>query len=215
MVKNDYHQYVIKNGELVAKFDEMYRECDDPWNQSLAVGLDPFRNLTSVMLPKWCGLTGEDSGRVIELGCGTGHFTKLIKLRNPSWQVMGLDVSATAVKIANSQNSSVQHLVVDVMSTNFRDSGLALFKNFKPHAVIMCQLSWYILPMIRELVKELKKLNCKIIHQLTFYPENKQQLGLEYFTSPDTLREYLGIITCDLDLREIRQGSVSDHLIVF
>ena len=31
---NNYHDYVIKNGQYIGKFNEMYKACDDPWGQS-------------------------------------------------------------------------------------------------------------------------------------------------------------------------------------
>jgi SAM-dependent methyltransferase len=215
MAQNDYHKYVIKDGELVAKFEEMYRECADPWNQSNVISHDAMRNLISVMLPSWCNKASGQSGRVVELGCGAGYFTKLIKDRNPYWDVLGVDISKTAVEIANKHNDRVQHIVLDVMSPDFFDVGILEIKRFKPDAIIMCQLSWYILPRLTELIEQFRQLNSKIIHQLTFYPPGKQTFGLDYFDSPDALRRYLGIVQSDLDLREVKQNSVSEHLVVF
>ena len=31
---NDYHDYVIKNGNFIGQFEEMYQNCDDPWPES-------------------------------------------------------------------------------------------------------------------------------------------------------------------------------------
>jgi SAM-dependent methyltransferase len=215
MGQNDYHKYVIKDGELVAKFEQMYRKCADPWHQSHVINQDPIRNLISVMLPVWCKKGAGQAGRVVELGCGTGYFTKLIKDRNPSWDVLGVDISKTAVEIANKQNDRVAHIVLDLMSPDFFDVGMMQIKRFKPDAIIMCQLSWYILPRLKDLIAQFRQLNLKIIHQLTFYPPGQQTFGLDYFGSPDALREYLEIQQSDLDLREVRHNSVAEHLIVF
>lgn len=29
----DYHDYVIKDGVFIGKFEEMYQKFDDPWHQ--------------------------------------------------------------------------------------------------------------------------------------------------------------------------------------
>ena len=29
----DYHDYVIKDGRFIGAFEEMYRNCPDPWHQ--------------------------------------------------------------------------------------------------------------------------------------------------------------------------------------
>ncbi len=34
---NDYHKYVINDGKFVGDFENMYKDCDDPWNQSVEV----------------------------------------------------------------------------------------------------------------------------------------------------------------------------------
>ena len=68
-----YQDYVIKDGKLVGEFEEMYKDFDDPWEQTTreawasekAVGL----NLIQKVKAK----------RIIELGCGLGHYTKRIK----------------------------------------------------------------------------------------------------------------------------------------
>ena len=30
----NYHKYVIEDGKLVGKFEEMYQNIEDPWNQT-------------------------------------------------------------------------------------------------------------------------------------------------------------------------------------
>lgn len=33
MSSKDYHDYMIKDGKFIGKFEERYQNCEDPWNQ--------------------------------------------------------------------------------------------------------------------------------------------------------------------------------------
>ena len=32
--KKDYHDYVIKDGRFVGQFDQMYKDCENPWPET-------------------------------------------------------------------------------------------------------------------------------------------------------------------------------------
>lgn len=64
----DYHDYVIKDGVFVGQFEEMYKNCDDPWEQKKSI----------VQFHKMACLASVESikpSRVLEIGCGLDYLT--------------------------------------------------------------------------------------------------------------------------------------------
>lgn len=47
-----YQDYVIRNGEFIGQFEEMYRQCDDPWHQLVVVNNSYSRLNTILSLQK-------------------------------------------------------------------------------------------------------------------------------------------------------------------
>ena len=87
-----YQDYVIKDGKFVGKFEEMYQKFQDPWEQSTREK-NSYEKLIGLEIIKNNNFTN-----VIELGCGLGHYTNLIK--SISNKVTGIDISETAIEKA-------------------------------------------------------------------------------------------------------------------
>ena len=130
----DYHDYVFREGKLVAEFEEMYRNSATiPWRQ------DEQEHMIDVRLTKEI-LRG--LGRFQEIhdfGCGTGHYLDLMARHSlaADGKRYGYDVSATACeKAANFfPNSNFSVLDLTQRTTNneqrttssaFYDSGHSL-----------------------------------------------------------------------------------------
>ena len=92
-----YQDYVVKNGKLVGEFEQMYQDFDDPWQQT-KIGLSTKRAVI-LHLISMC-----DQQRVIELGSGLGYLTN--QIRNLGLEVLGIDISRTAVEKAKQQFSN-------------------------------------------------------------------------------------------------------------
>lgn len=71
-----------------------------------------FLNLIGNRLSKGC--------RAIDLGCGTGAFTKRIFL-NAEAELYGLDISTKAIQLASSRKEKIIYLVGDVENLEFED----------------------------------------------------------------------------------------------
>jgi ubiquinone/menaquinone biosynthesis C-methylase UbiE len=52
----------------------------------------------------------KSGARILEIGCGAGQFIKAIKQHLPSSECYGFDISETAIKLAQSRDSSVNYL---------------------------------------------------------------------------------------------------------
>ena len=59
-----YQDYVIKNGKLVAEFEQMYKDFEDPWEQTTREQ-NALEKYVALELVRQHGYK-----RVMELGCG-------------------------------------------------------------------------------------------------------------------------------------------------
>jgi len=69
---DDYHNYVIKGTRMVGKFDELYQDWEDQWEQTTREenALEKFIGLE--LLSKY------GNCRFLEYGCGLGYYTQLM-----------------------------------------------------------------------------------------------------------------------------------------
>lgn len=115
-----YQDYVIKDGKLVGEFEEMYRDFDDPWEQKTreewasekAVALNQIKKL--------------NAKKVIELGCGLGHYTQ--KIQALGVEVLGIDVSKTAIDKAKINYTDCNFAVGDILD-------FSIYKEYQPDII--------------------------------------------------------------------------------
>ncbi len=107
----DYHDYVFREGKLVAEFEEMYRNSAAiPWHQ------DEQEHWIDVRLTKEIL---QDIGRfdqIHDFGCGTGHYLDLMVKHSlaTNGKSFGYDVSATACEKAASLFPHSRFSVLDL-----------------------------------------------------------------------------------------------------
>ena len=93
-----YQDYVIKNGKLVGDFEGLYKDVEDPWNQSRDDHLNDYRRQIAIL---GCQRLREkfSCNQVLELGCGFGFIAD--QLRTLGFTCCGTDISQTAILKAN------------------------------------------------------------------------------------------------------------------
>lgn len=170
---SDYHDYVVKDGRFIGAFDEMYRQCDDPWHQDQRPG--PEEDVALEFL------AARSYRRILDVGCGKGRFTNRIKQATGS-PVVALDVSATALRTARSRGDALDVVVARVPSLPFASGSFDL--------VVLSQLLWYVLPDLNGLLAEVKRMlpiggQCLIVQ--TFYRPGDQQYGNDVMEKPEDL----------------------------
>jgi len=105
----EYHKFVFdaKNREFVGEFEEMYQQeiCSnfDSWHQEDTRQLN--RKIALSILEQW------NFQSIIDLGCGKGALTHLLKKINN--EVVGVDVSQTAVDVARTRYPDIRFEVAD------------------------------------------------------------------------------------------------------
>jgi SAM-dependent methyltransferase len=178
LTSEDYRDYVIKDGKFVGAFEEMYRNCPDPWHQD---SMQPLAEDIALLL-----LSKRRYERVLDIGCGKGRFTNRLKAATGA-SVAALDISQTAIRIAQSRYPGIEFLVAAVPPLlHFPDKSFDL--------VVSAELLWYMLPNLSVLFAEINRVlqlggHYLIIQQ--FYKPEEQKYGREVMQSPEDLFKML------------------------
>jgi SAM-dependent methyltransferase len=178
-----YQDYVIRDGQLVGDFEQMYRDHDDPWEQLV---VERFMSDKAVALNLLARLKAEDGvTRVVDLGCGLGAFTS--RIADLGLQVTGLDVSPTAIAKAKERHAGIAFAVGSI-------DDHALIKRLAPDVIVMAEITWYVLDHLRSFIEFLGNdlPNTHLLHLLTTYPSGSQRYGLDFFTTLDEIRAFFG-----------------------
>lgn len=183
-----YQDYVIKKGQFIGKFEEMYQHFDDPWHQAKneifasekAVAINLLKKLRSLF----------KGNKVLDIGCGLGHFSEAIF--REGFDLTAVDISPTAIKKAQASFPYIDFRVA-------RADDYALFNKIKPDYIVMAETTWYILDRLDDFIHFLKTdmKDTFLLHLLTTYPEGRQQYGKEKFTNLQEIRQYFGMHTLE------------------
>lgn len=178
---NSYQDYVIRDGKLIGEFEQMYIDYEDPWLQS---SREKYSSERAIAI-NWCQSLSEnnDKLKVLELGCGLGHFSN--RLAQSGFEVLGIDISSTAISKAKSLYGSVSFKAGDILDFDIYDQ-------FQPDVIIMSEITWYVLDKLEDYLTYLrvKFPGMHLIHLLTTYPLGEQSYGRDYFTNQSEILDY-------------------------
>jgi hypothetical protein len=184
-----YQDYVIKNGKLVGDFEGLYKDVEDPWNQSRDDHLNDYRRQIAIL---GCQRLREkfSCNQVLELGCGFGFIAD--QLRTLGFTCCGTDISQTAILKAN-----IIHPLTQFKCSPYNN--LHLINELKPDIVIMSELTWYVLESLddfllglRDYAKSVQK-PIFLIHLLAVYRDGIQKYGLDKFTNLSQINNYFNM----------------------
>lgn len=105
-----YHKYVfdLENRKFIGNFETMYKkvlqENFDSWHQDDTRQLQ--RKIDLAILEEY------NFEKIIDIGCGKGSLTHLLKKKNN--HVLGIDISETAVGIAKERFPDIDFIATDV-----------------------------------------------------------------------------------------------------
>ncbi len=173
MVKSgDYHDYVIKNGKLIGRFEEMYRVCEDPWPET---EVDLEANPCSTRSREILAAHGYKS--VLSIGSGKGLHLNWLRKSCPDTRFFVCDVSETAVEHSKARYPQLE---VEV------GGPLAVLDGSRTYdLVIFREVVWYVLSEWETICRRLKEAytGTSVLVELTFYDD--QTYGNDHFDGPD------------------------------
>ena len=109
MKENDYHKYVIADGEFIGEFEKMYQHCHDPWLQDSV--LHKSNQIVLNMLSGECAYI-----KTLDIGCGKGGFTSLLNETLNS-DIDAIDISETAINSAIENYPGINFIADDFINT--------------------------------------------------------------------------------------------------
>ncbi len=139
--RKNYHDYVIKDGEFIGEFEEMYKDCEDPWMQSEQP--NKYSRMAGILHLKNFNIKS-----VLECGCGLGYYADWIH-KDTGIIPKSVDVSVAAIEKARELFPELDFEVADITKELSKFSDL--------DCVMFSEIVWYILPDIDSLLVTLQK----------------------------------------------------------
>ena len=170
-----YHDYVLKDGKFIGKFEEMYQDIEDPWMQSEQP--NRYSRTMAIMNIKRYGIKS-----IIEYGCGLGYYAEWI-YRETGIIPKSIDISETAIKKAKSNFPHLNFEVGDITQLN------QINDLDKYDCILLADITWLILDNL-DRVNELLMKHFRgkyLINSFVTY-KGTQKYGLDFFT---TTKEYI------------------------
>lgn len=174
--EKSYHDYVIKDGKFIGKFEDMYLDVVDPWMQSSQP--NKYSRMAGIL-----HLKNSSIKSVLECGCGLGYYADWI-YQETGIVPKSVDISNTAIEKAKVLFPNLDFEVSDITKE------LEKFKNYE--CVMLSEIIWYILPSLNDVFEMLKthfKGKYLIVNQV-FY-KGSQKYGVEYFTNLEEFINYV------------------------
>lgn len=184
----DYHDYVFKDGRFVGDFEGMYRHSKEvPWHQD-KMAYDLCADVDIAILRK------KRFNRICDIGAGLGHFTNRLKteLASPdgtSPEVVGLEVSPTAVESASREYPEIRFVLSDILSDDWSPD-MGTFD-----LVIARDIIWYVCHDLQTFLGRLASLALPVglgtarglIHISQSFPSTERWVGQDIAGSPEKL----------------------------
>ena len=96
-IEKSYHDYVIKDGNFIGKFEDMYLDVNDPWMQSSQP--NKYSRMAGIL-----HLKNGNIKSVLECGCGLGYYADWIN-RETGIVPKSVDISNTAIEKAKAMDA--------------------------------------------------------------------------------------------------------------
>ena len=140
----DYNKYIIeKTGndsiKLIRNFDEMYKNCDNPYNQS------DINNIETDIILAYCKsiLDKKPNLEIFDIGSGLGYLTNKIKKTFPKFKIIGSDLSSHAVLKAKQKFKNIKFYTFDLKSPIKNQAIYNVIDFTKDRLTIMINVLYY------------------------------------------------------------------------
>lgn len=171
---NNYHDYVIKDGEFIGEFEAMYQNCENPWPEDEHdLSTNPVASHTINIIKKY------GFKKIFSVGSGKGLHANWLKENCKGISVEGCELSETAVNYSKEHYPDIKVHQIDLKEFDTLDLDFDL--------IIFREVLWYILPDWDFIVEVLKnKYRGKyVLVEISCYDD--QKYGKEYFNGPEEI----------------------------
>ena len=170
----NYHDYVIKGSKFIGKFEEMYKNCENPWPEDeYDLEINPVSLYTLQLIRK------HGFRKLLTMGSGKGLHANWLKRNVAGLQVEGCEVSLAAVQYSRKHYPDIPVRCIDIKNFNRYewDFDVILFR----------EILWYILPLWNDFSNLLRKRYKRkhIIIEISCY--DNQRYGKKYFDGPEDI----------------------------
>lgn len=186
----DYHDYVFRNGKLIAEFEAMYRESEGvPWHQDEQENWIDVRLATDLL---------QDLGpfeEIHDLGCGLGYYLDLMRRRlgTADCRGFGYDISGTACAKASLAFPELKFETLDLTSDAAErlpsaDGGAVARRLFVIRATL-----WYVFPKIArvvQLIRSCMSTGDRLLVVQNFPPLDRPFVGKEVIPNHRALMDH-------------------------
>lgn len=125
---------------LTADWNAIYRDNEDPWNQSGKVGdIASYYALSRSRLTKAIQRHMQRPGDGLEIGCGHGHVIKHLSVYCSNVKWSGLDISDVAIETAKHLQPKKSFYVADIAN------GALKIVDDRFDVTVLNQVLWYVL----------------------------------------------------------------------
>lgn len=95
--------------------EERYSETHNTWNKIAELYEDLFMELSlyNDTYQDFCDLLNNETGSILEIGCGPGNITQQILKTCPQLSIIATDISENMVGLAQKNNPSIKTKVID------------------------------------------------------------------------------------------------------
>ena len=183
--------------------DNRYRETFITWNRIAQQYEDAFMDLElyNDTYDVFCESIKNDNARILEIGCGPGNISKYLLTRNPSYNILAIDVSHKMIELAKKNNPNTECQVLDCRNIT------ELQKTFD---AIICgfTIPYLSKPDCSKLISDCKKLmNKEAVLYLSFVPGDYDRSG--YITGSSGDRTYFYYHDPKAIIKELGKNSFS------
>lgn len=192
----NYHDYFIKDGHHLGRYEDMYQNCADPWRiEELGPRLDMR---AALML-----LEGRESqiNNFLDVGAGLGLFTDFLTQRiwaiNPGAKGVVTDISATAVERAALRLADPRLRFQALDARTLKAGTWGTESRFEPQSfdlVVLAQVLWGLLEALPDTLAaffQLLKPGGMMLISQHFPGINHQTYGADVVATPEDLTEFL------------------------
>jgi len=181
-----YQDYVIKDGEFIGAFEQMYQKFEDPWGSVKHV-----HSLKNDLLLALVSRVKGECHKVLHAGCGLGALSgRLRQTLSAEAEVWACDISETAVHKARAAHPGVHFFVHDLAEVD----RLPEHVPGPVDAVLMAETIWYILPHLEVILKGFHRLirpGGHLFIQQYFLQPGRQTYGKGRVEKPEDLCRFI------------------------